>query len=319
MKTHPSRGLAPVLLAGALAFIVSGAVSVWAANYTIIFSQITDGSWDVDLGSPHGGTTYANVVSKYSQPRAVSGGTNPHRGTDLRSAYGTSVYAPWNGWVVYASGTDFEMRMDINQDNIQNDNAYMFYDHLSAIYKTAGTFVTKGTLVAASGDENGTFAAHLHFGVMRDSDASGRGDLWVRNEPYYTTVSTWDFGRRLDFISGGSWDSVNHVAAYHCYAADEVSQSESVAQGDVVFFHRLTTGGAWSSTVGTKNGNQFSIDLTGRYPAGSVVQWMVRCSRTSKKTTANPYWAFEPPKFYQPDFDPNSTAQAYAYFSSTMN
>jgi Peptidase family M23 len=318
MNMRPSRGLAPVLL-GVLAFIISSAVTVWAVDYTIVFSQNTDGSWNVTLGSPHGGATYANVVSKYSQPRVVSSGTNPHRGTDLRSTYGTYVYAPWNGWVTLASGTDFEMRLDINQDGVQNDNAYMRYDHLSAIYVTNGSFVTKGSLVAASGDENGSFAAHLHFGVMRDSNADGRGDLWVRNEPYYTTVSTWDYGRRLDFISGGSWDATTHVAAYYCYAADEVSQSESVAQGDVTFFHRVTTGGAWSSTVGTKNGNQFSIDLTGRYPVGSQVQWMVRCSRTSKKATANPYWAFEPPKFSQPDFDPNATAQAYSYFTSPMN
>jgi hypothetical protein len=318
MSKRLSKGLAPVLLAGALAFVISGAVGVWAANYTVVFTQNTDGSWNVVLGSPHGGTTYADVVSKYSQPRAVSSGTNPHRGTDLRSAYGTYVYAPWNGWVVYASGTDFEMRLDINQDNIQNDNAYLFYDHLSAIYVSSGSFVTKGSLVAASGDENGVYSPHLHFGVMRDSDGSGRGDLWVRNEPYYTTIAAWDYGRRLDFISGGGWDAVNHIASYYCYAAVEVSQSESVAQGDVVFFHRLTSG-AWSSTVGTKNGNQFSIDLTGRYPSGSQVQWMVRCSRTSKKTTANPYWAFEPPKYYQPDFDPNSTAQAYPFFTSTMN
>lgn len=319
MNTRRSRNLAPVVFAGALALVVLGAVSLWAVDYRIIFVQNTDGSWNVTLGNPHGGTTYANVVSKYSQPRAVSGGTNPHRGTDLRSAFGTRVYAPWNGWVVWASGTDFEMRMDINQDGIQNDNAYMFYDHLSSIYVSAGSFVTKGSLVAASGDENGAFAPHLHFGVMRDSDGNGRGDLWVRNEPFYTTVAAWDYGRRLDFISGGGWDAVNHIASYHCYAADEVSQSESVAQGDVVFFHRLTTGGAWSSTVGTKNLNQFSIDLTGRYPVGSQVQWMVRCSRTSKKTTANPYWAFEPPKFYQPAFDPNSTAQPYEYFISSMN
>lgn len=317
MNMRPSRGLAPVLLVGALAFLVSGAVSVWAANYSIIFIQNTDGSWSVNLGSPLGGTSYPWVVSKYSQPRSV--GTNPHRGTDLRAAYGTSVYAPWNGWVTLASGTDFEMRLDINQDGINNDNAYMRYDHLSAIYKSTGSYVTKGSLVAASGDEYGAYAPHLHFGVMRDSNGDGRGDLWVRNEPFYTTVSTWDYGRRLDFISGGGWDATSHVASYYCYAADEVSQSESVSQGDVVFFHRVTTGGVWSSTVGTKSGNWFYVDLTGRYPSGTNVQWMVRCSRTSKKTTANPYWAFEPPKFYQPDFDPNATAYAYEYFISTMN
>ena len=305
-----------IAILGTLALILCGAAALWAVDYTIVFDYTADGSYAVTLGSPHGGTVYNVVTSKFNQPR--SSGTNPHRGTDLRSTYGTRVYAPWDGWVVLASGTDFEMRLDINNDGVKNDNAYYRYDHLSSIQVTNGSFVTKGTWVASSGDENGAYPAHLHFGARRDTGTDAVSDVWVRNEPYYTTVTAWDNGRLLDFISNSTWDSTNHIAATYCYAADEVSQNEAVAQGDVVFFHRLTAG-AWSATTGTKSGNRFSIDLTGTYPAGSQVQWMVRCSRTSKIGVANPYWAFEPPKFAQPDFNPNATAQLYRYFVSTMN
>lgn len=312
MNKNRSRNIA---IGGALALILCGAIGLWAADYTIIFDYTAAGAYSVTLGSPHGGTIYETVTSKFNQPR--SSGTNPHRGTDLRSSYGTRVYAPWNGWVEVASGTDYELRLDINNDGVKNDNAYYRYDHLSSIQVASG-YVTKGAWVASSGDENGVYPAHLHFGAKKDTGTDGVSDVWVRNEPYYTTVAAWDYGRRLDFISNSTWDATNHIAATYCYAADEVSQTEAVAQGDVVFFHRLTSG-AWSSIVGTKNGNQFSVDLTGYYPSGSDIQWMVRCSRTSKIGVANPYWAFEPPKFAQPDFNPNATAYAYRYFVSHMN
>lgn len=309
-----------IAILGTLALILCGAAVLWAVDYATVFDYSADGSNSVTLGSPHGGAVYAVVTSKFNQPRKTesSASSNPHRGTDLRSAYGTRVYAPWNGWVVVASGTDFEMRLDINNDGVRNDNAYYRYDHLSSIQVANGAFVTKGTWVASSGDENETTPAHLHFGVKKDTGTDAISDAWVRNEPYYRTITAWDNGRLLDFMSNSTWDSTNHVAATYCYAADEVSQNEAVAQGDVVFYHRLTAG-AWSATVGTKSGNRFSIDLTGVYSSGSQIQWMVRCSRTSKIGVANPYWAFEPPKFAQPDFNPNATAQLYRYFASTMN
>lgn len=305
-----------IAFGGALALIICGAMGLWAADYNVVFDYTAAGSGSVTLGSPHGGTVYNVVTSKFNQPR--SSGTNPHRGTDLRSSYGTRVYAPWNGWVVLANGTDFEMRLDINNDGAKNDNAYYRYDHLSSIQVANGSYVTKGTWVASSGDEYGAYPAHLHFGAREDLGTDGASDVWIRNEPYYMSVAAWDYGRLLDFISNSTWSSTSHVAATYCYAADEVSQSESVAQGDVVFFHRLTSG-AWSSTVGTKSGNRFSVDLTGFYPIGSQIHWMVRCSRTSKIGIANPYWAFEPPKFAQPDFNPNATAYAYKYFLGPMN
>lgn len=315
MNTTWLRGLTAVLLTSILAFVFFGAMNVWAANYAIVFYPTTDGQMSVTLGSPHGGTVFRWVNSKYIQPRTV--GTNPHQGTDLQSAMGTAVYAPWDGWVVVASGTDWEMRMDINNDGYANDNAYYRYDHLSSIRATSG-YVTKGTLVAYTGNENGATIAHLHFGVKRDSDGDGRSDVWVHNERYYRSIAAWDYGRLLDFISYSQF-SAGDVASVYCYAADEYSQGENVVQGDVVFFHRLAGTSTWTATTATKSGHQFYVDLTGRYASGASINWMVRCNRTSIKNSGHVYWSFEPPKFAQPDYDPNATANAYLSWVSTMN
>lgn len=316
MNTSLSRNFASVLLAGALAFFIFGAIGVWAANYSIVFNPLADGNLSVTLGSPHGGSDYRWVTSKFIQPRTV--GTSPHQGTDLRSAYGEAVYAPWNGWVVLANQTDFEMRLDINRDGLKNDNAYFRYDHLSSIRYATGSFVTQGTWVASSGNENGGTIAHLHFGVRKDTNGDGVSDVWVHNERYYRAIAAWDYGRLLDFISNSTW-STGDVAAAYCYAADENSQNENVVQGDVVIFHRLAGTSTWTGTVATKSGNQFYVDLTGRYSPGASVNWMVRCNRTSIKSSGVPYWSFEPPKFAQPGYDPNATAYTYEAWVSTMN
>lgn len=319
--THPSRsvpGLTPALLAGALGLAAFGAAGLWAANYTITFGNVTSGAGVINLGSPHGGTDYRNVTSKFNQPRAVNG-TNPHNGVDLSSSYGTRVYMLWNGWITSARPSSYELDMylDINNDGVKNDNAHVRYDHLASIQVSSG-YVTKGTWVASSGSEGGAYPAHLHFGLRKDTGTDGVADVWIRNEPYYRSVTAWDAGRRLDFTSYSVWSSAN-VASIYCYAADEVSQSESVSQGDVVIFHRQAGTSAWTATTATKNGNQFTANLAGKYPAGSSIHWMGRCNRTSKKSVANPYWAFMPPKFYQPDYDPNATAYTYDYFISTVN
>lgn len=313
MNKHP-RNLAPVLIAGVLIVLAFGAV--WAADYTVVFDFVTGSTYALTLGSPHGGTDYRWVNSKFNQPRTT--GTNPHRGVDIESAYGTALYAPWAGWVVLASGTDWEMYLDLNNDSIKNDNAFYRFDHLSSIRISTG-YVTKGTWVASSGDENGTTPAHLHFGMRKDTTGDGVSDVWIRNEPYHSTVAAWDYGRRIDFLSKTTW-STSNVAAGYCYGADENSSYEDVALADVTFFHRLNGTSAWSALpASTKNGGQFSVSFAGRYSPGQTINWMMRCNRTAKKSVLTMHWAFEPPKFAQPAADPNSTAAAYLFFYNTMN
>lgn len=302
------------LIASILALTVIAPTTVLAADYSIVFTGTTTGAGTINLGNPH--STYFIVTSKYNQPRNVNG-TNPHRGTDLGAPYGESIYASWNGWVTYTNIGSYDMivYLDINNDGLKNDNAYIKYDHISAIHVSNGAAITKGQRIASTGNEGGVYAAHTHFGVMKDSGADGTPDYWVRNEPYYRTVAAWDYGKELDFISYSTYNS--NTGSVYAYAHDS-GGAETLAATDVTFFHRKAGTATWTASTPTKNGNQFTLNFTGKYPAGTSIQWMVRAKRPSVVSTGKPYWAFHNPKFAQPDYDPNATAYAYDYFTNTV-
>lgn len=286
-----------------------------AASYTVVFGNLSTGAGTTNLGNPH--ATLYTVTSKFNQPRNVNG-TNPHRGTDLGSPYGTNVLAPWNGWVSLAAPGSYELTLylDINNDGLKNDNAYMKFDHLSAVLVGNGAKVTKGQTVGRSGDEGGVYAAHLHFGVMKDLASDGTPDVWIRNDPYYRTVSGWDFGKMLDFIAFSTFSS--NKAGVTCYAKD-AGGKQDVAAADVVFYHRKVGSTWWNAQAGTKAGDVFTFDLSTKYPAGTQVQWLVRAHRTSIKGQISYTWAYHPPKFNQPDSSPNTApANQFDYFVNTV-
>ncbi len=330
LRSRRSTALGAVALTAAGALTLASVRLASADDYTVVFGGTTTLAGSLTLGSPHGGTIYRDVTSKFNQPRLATaiGSTNPHRGTDLASSFGTAIYSPWKGWIVegrpcgvdqiLTSKCELDVYLDLNNDGLKNDNAHMRFDHMSHLrYTVRDTPIAKGEWLGDSGTENGVVPAHLHFGLRKDLNADGIADVWIRNEPYYRGVTTpWDSGRRLDFVSLSTFSS--NVAAVYCYAADETNQDEQVAAGDVVIFHRRAGTSTWSATTASKAGNQFSVNMTGRYAAGTSINWMARCVRTSKKTTILPYWAFHTPKFNQPSADPNSTANAYDFFVNTV-
>lgn len=289
-------------------------VSAVSASYAIVFGNTTTGAGTIQLGLPHA-SSYT-VTSKFNQPRNTGAGTtNPHNGVDLGSAFGTNVIAPWSGWIVSASPSAYEMFMylDLNNDSVKNDNAYVKFDHLSSIAVSSG-YVAKGAYIAKSGSEGGSFPAHLHFGVRRDDNADGISDVWVRNEPYYRHLSYYDYGKMMDFMSLSTW--VSNTAAVTMYPHDEGGKEATYA-GNVVIFHRKVGTATWTATTATKSGDQFSVSFTGRYPAGTSVQWMARAVRSEIVGTTY-YWAYHPPKFQQPGFDPNATSYAFDFFTNTV-
>lgn len=285
-----------------------------SADYTVVFGNTTTGAGTMNLGNPH--TSVYTVTSKFNQPRNVNG-TNPHRGTDLGSPYGTLVLAPWNGWATTVDPGAYELviYLDLNNDNLKNDNAHMKFDHLSSILVTAGAKITKGQSIAKVGDEGGYYSPHLHFGMMKDLATDGYPDVWIRNEPYYRNVAAWDNGKMLDFISFSTFNA--NTAAVYCYSHDETGK-QTVAQGDVIIYHRKTGTSTWTAATATKSGDKFSFNLGTKYSRGTSVQWMVRANRTSIKGQTSYYWAYHPPKFNQPSADPNSTTYTYDYFTNTI-
>lgn len=301
------------------------AAVAWAASYSVVFGNTTNGAGSTYLVSPMGYNVYPNVTSKFNQPRAVGSSpcltpTNPHNGSDLQARVGTPVRAPWDGWIVDIRPAQFELDiyLDLNKDGLRNDNAHLRFDHLSKLPNVPiGLKIYENEILAESGNEGGCIPEHLHFGLRKDLDANGFSDVWIRNEPYYRHSATWDGGRRLDFISLSTYAS--NIGKITCYAADEVSQVEIVSQGDVSFYHRKVGVASWTETVASKAGVEFQVNFGSLYPAGTQIQWMARCNRTSKVATASPFWAFHPPKFYQPDYSPNVNPGAgWEYFTNTV-
>ena len=102
-----------------------------------------------------------------------------HGGTDLPVGIGTNVYA-MDGGTVYKvqDGCGYYGRHIILEHIVNNKKYYTIYAHLDSItakYLTIGRVVTKGSLIAKSGNTyhcGSTVAAHLHIGISYNSNGS---------------------------------------------------------------------------------------------------------------------------------------------------
>ena len=296
-----------------LAMVVLCAGQALAYDYTIVFGDAGPSAGSVTFSKPTGSALYA-VSSKFNQPR--SEGTNPHRGVDLGCGIGTPIYPVYAGWITYQSTYTIEMRLDINNNGVKDDNLYCSYYHLSANnYYATGTYVTTANKIGLSGDQDGQYAAHLHFGLGQDSGTDGAPDIWIRNEPYYRGSSNWNYGKDLDFISLVKW-LTNNTLELTAYGMSSGYKMD-IAAGDVICYHRLSTGSAWTASTMTKSGDVFTYNLRNSYAAGSSIHYMARATRTDLSTS---YYrvAFQKPKFAQPDPNPNATAYKYDYYAATV-
>jgi murein DD-endopeptidase MepM/ murein hydrolase activator NlpD len=294
-----------------------------AIDYTQVFAGTTTGSGTQDLVLPIKGNTF--IASKYNQPRNVSPPfTNPHRGTDIVADLKTPVYAVWKGKVIHAGeGDDYQVdiALDLNGDGLQNDNAYVRYDHLYRIDVKTGQSVLQDTPIGVVGDKakinNQVYsvAPHLHFGIMKqDASASGRPDYWVRNEPFYRYNSNWNKGKDLDFISYSTWDNGSIASVYAYTYSDGIYIPLNV--GDVVIYHRRNGTSAWGAITASEYLGQFYTNLRSIYPVGTKVDWMAKATRSDLPSTAY-RCAYHQPKFAQPDCTPSSS-YAFDYFTNTI-
>lgn len=303
-----------------LLFLTLVANIAWASNglaysWTISFSGAGPLAGTYQFGTPI--AAYPSVTSKWNQPRAVTG-TNPHQGVDLTAALNTRVDAVCNGTVTEHPGAyELILLCDTNGNGQADDDLRVKYDHLNKVDVVPdGTYVSKGTYIALSGDEGGVYknSPHLHFGAK-----ANRGDgniVWVRNEPYYRwNTSKWNAGNDLDFISLARWNGGN-TAVVKSYARDE-NGYHGINYGDVVIFHRRPGDSLWSSENMSKSGDDFSFNLGTIYQSGTPVQWMVRSTRTDLSTS---YYrvGFFIPKYAQPNENPNAVSYKYDYYSCTI-
>lgn len=136
----------------------------------------------------------------------------PHMGVDYGAPEGTPIYAPCDGFVVWASfdvfrhGNTWEMIPGsgnsggcvIIQPPAPHTALQTSFSHMSAIYVKPGQWVTAGTMIGRVGNTGFSFGAHLHWEAFIDY-AEGVypvGTYWGRVNPldYFTTATIVPLG-----------------------------------------------------------------------------------------------------------------------------
>ena len=109
---------------------------------------------------PCGATYITSYFGYRSSPTA--GASSYHQGVDIGAGYGASIWAAASGTVTTAS---YSNAMG-NYVVISHGNGVStVYEHCSALYVSAGQYVSQGETIAAVGSTGISTGAHLHFGV----------------------------------------------------------------------------------------------------------------------------------------------------------
>lgn len=109
---------------------------------------------------PVGSTSITSYFGYRSSPTA--GASTYHQGLDIGASHGSSIWAAASGTVTTAS---YSSAMG-NYVVISHGNGVStVYEHCSALYVSAGDYVSQGTTIAAVGSTGISTGAHLHFGV----------------------------------------------------------------------------------------------------------------------------------------------------------
>ena len=86
-----------------------------------------------------------------------------HNGIDIGSPHGAPIYAAASGTVWIAGWSNSAGNWVVID---HGGGVLSVYMHASALYVSAGQYVSAGTCIAAVGNTGYSFGAHLHFGIM---------------------------------------------------------------------------------------------------------------------------------------------------------
>lgn len=90
-----------------------------------------------------------------------------HNGTDIAVAVGTPVKSPWRGTVIETySNAQGGLQMIIDHPNGYRTG----YAHLSETVAMKGDRVSRGQIVAKSGNTGSSTGPHLHFTLRKDGE-----------------------------------------------------------------------------------------------------------------------------------------------------
>lgn len=123
------------------------------------------GSQDV-LKWPTDGTNITSYFGPRAQP--IAGASTYHEAVDIGVPEGTNVYACADGVVTTASYSNSAGNMVV----IDHGNGLVSkYFHNKELKVAAGDTVTKGQIIAISGNTGNSTGAHLHFGIYSNGTA----------------------------------------------------------------------------------------------------------------------------------------------------
>lgn len=162
----------------------------------------------VGRGLPETGAFWWVPGGKVSQNYGVANSMYEHGyhdGIDIEVGVGTSVAALTSGTVVYAGNAGADgYRVGIRMPN----GKVYYYGHLGRILVHVGQQVTRGQVVAKSGNSGRSTGPHVHFEL--DRDTNGEGDNPIK------FLSRWGGGRVSGSTGGqgGSGSSGPDSASY---------------------------------------------------------------------------------------------------------
>ena len=93
------------------------------------------------------------------------GGTKLHEGVDIAAAYGSAIYAPSDGTVVFA-GTKGGYGNALIIDHGYGIST--LYGHTSQLFVSEGQRIARGTRIASVGNSGASTGPHLHYEVRVD-------------------------------------------------------------------------------------------------------------------------------------------------------
>ncbi|MBD2846998.1 M23 family metallopeptidase [Paenibacillus sp. IB182496] len=298
-----------------------------AADYDRVFAEVyglssygsTNGRSPIRSGSSD---VWARVNSKTNQPR--SSGTNPHQGADLQASAGTLVYPILPGKVVAVQHNtssqlgSVTLNHDIDGDGIY-DNYYVRYLHIDpngnsttgiSVGDTFSVNQSIGTI-----DTYKVYPPHLHF--HRTNSISS---LTYKLYGFYRSVSTWNFGSHLDFISGDA--IVTNTLYINAYAATDNS-TNIYDVSKIELYYKVGWSGSWAKsttpfTISTPSYHRWKIDLKSATGAasGDFIYYYLVAYRSTDPTFSGSYKTGFWPQYYEHPTAPLTSSRANTIYRS---
>lgn len=238
-----------------------------AADYTQRFSEPTGNTSVVPgasarspLRTSTGADDWVVVTSKSNQPREI--GTSPHQGTDLRADATRAVYPILPGKVksIEQPSTTSQMGTVILQHDVDGDGIYDdYYVRYTHIVPKSGIVVNQIFNVTTSIgaiDKFKTFGPHLHFQSVNSSNS-----LTFKMFNFYRTVSSWDNGSLLDYITNMVISSnVMTLTAYSTHPGTGTGPQVKYNVNKVELYYKVGSSGTWQ-----KSTTNFSVESSTTY------------------------------------------------------